>query len=203
VRATRLLFAGAASCLVAGAWFREVAGVGTGAALLALAAFALLGAFGALRLRALAVLAGTTLAIALAAGFLRLDPAAPPLTSEHAELAERVSELPADALVFTSLTGPRITSDEGWNYYSAVSGRQHYIAGWANSELRVRPTERRERLRLNRLALGGNPGPALADAGIASDRPLYAVVRAGEQAPPGARRLYVNDRFALYELRAP
>ena len=50
---------------------------------------------------------------------------------------------------------------------------------------------------------GGNPEPALADAGIASDRPLYAVLRAGEQAPPGARRLYVNDRFALYELRAP
>ena len=113
---------------------------------------------------------------------MRLDPAAPPLTSEHAELAERVSELPADALVFTSLTGARITSDEGWNYYSAVSGRQHYVAGWANSELRVRPNERRERLRLNRLALGGNPGPALADAGIASDRPLYAVLRAGEQA---------------------
>ena len=156
-RTTRLLFAGAASCLVAGAWFREVAGVGTGAALLALAAFALLGAFGALgfehlpssparrwRSRSLRASCGST-------------PRRRRFTTEHAELAERVSELPADALVFTSLTGPRITSDEGWNYYSAVSGRQHYVAGWANSELRVRPTEHRDRLRLNRLALGGNP----------------------------------------------
>lgn len=202
-RTTRLLFGAAAAFLVAGAWCREVAGVGTGAALLALAALALLGGFGALRPRTLAVLAAATLGIALAAGFLRLDPAAPPLTSDHAELAKRVSRLPADALVFTSLTGGRITSDEGWNYYSAVSGRQHYIAGWANSELRVRPAERAKRLRLNRLALAGEPGPALADAGIAADRPLYVVLRAGEEAPPGARRVYANDRFALYQLQAP
>ena len=202
-RTTRVLFGGATACLVAGAWFREVAGVGTGAALLALALLALLGGFGAARPRVLAVLAAATLGIALAAGFLRLDPAAPPLTSEDAELVERVSKLPADALVFTSLTGPTITSDEGWNYYSAVSGRQHYVAGWANSELRVRPNERERRLRLNRLALAGRLGPALADAGIASDRPLYVVLRAGELAPPGARPLYENDRFALFELRAP
>lgn len=202
-RTTRLLFAGAASFLVAGAWFREVAGVGTGAALLALAALALLGGFNALRFRSLALLAAGTLSIALVAGFLRLSPSAPPLTREHAELAHRVSELPPSALVFTSLTGPHITSDEGWNYYGAVSARQHYIAGWANSELRVHPRELEERLRLNRLALAGEAGPALAEAGISADRPLYAVLRTGEQAPPGARRVYANDRFALYELRAP
>ncbi len=202
-RTTQVLFGGAAACLVGGAWFREVAGVGTGAALLVLGALALLGGFGALRLRTLSVLAPAALAVALAAGFLRLDPAEPPLTSEHAELSERVSELPPNALVFTSLTGERITSDEGWNYYSAVSGRQHYIAGWADSELRVLPQERAERLRLNRLALGGDPEPALAEAGLAPNRPLYAVLRAEEPAPPEARRLYVNDRFALYELRAP
>ncbi len=67
----------------------------------------------------------------------------------------------------------------------------------------MRPAELEERLRLNRLALAGEPGPALAEAGIPADRPLYAVLRAGEQAPPGARRVYANDRFALYELRAP
>ena len=191
-RTTQVLFGGAAACLVGGAWFREVAGVGTGAALLVLGALALLGGFGALRLRTLSVLAPAALAVALAAGFLRLDPAEPPLTSEHAELSERVSELPPNALVFTSLTGERITSDEGWNYYSAVSGRQHYIAGWADSELRVRPQERAERLRLNRLALGGDPEPALAEAGLASNRPLYAVLRAEEPAPPEARRLYAE-----------
>jgi hypothetical protein len=202
-RTTRLVFAGAASFLIAGTWFREVAGLGTGAALLALAALALLGGFGALRLRTLTVLATATLGIALAAGFLRLDPSAPPLTREHAELAQRVSKLPAGALVFTSLTGGRISSEEGWNYYSAVSGRQHYIAGWANSELRVRPQELEARLRLNRLALAGEPGPALAEAGISADRPLYAALRTGEEAPRGARRVYANERFTLYELRAP
>jgi hypothetical protein len=149
------------------------------------------------------VLAPAALAVALAAGFLRLDPTKPPLTSEHAELSERVSELPPNAVVFTSLTGERITSDEGWNYYSAVSGRQHYIAGWADSELRVLPQERTTRVRLNRLALRGDPEPALAEAGISLDRPLYAVLRAAQPAPQGARRLYANSRFALYELRAP
>ena len=128
------------SC-VAGAWFREVAGLGTGAALLALAALALLGGFGALRLRSTrrswrpATLGASRSPRASCGSTPRRRRSRASTRSWRS--ACRSS--PADALVFTSLTGGRITSDEGWNYYSAVSGRQHYIAGWANSELRVRP----------------------------------------------------------------
>ena len=202
-RSTQVLFLAAASCLLAAAWVREVAGLGTSAALLALAVLALWGALAVVPGVRPAAIAATTLAVAAAAGFLRLDPASPPLTSADAALSDAVEELvPAEGLVFTSSTGPHVSSDEGWNYHSAVSARQHYIAGWANSELRVRPRELDERLRLNRLALAGEPGPALAEAGIPADRPLYAVLRTGERAPPGARRVYANDRFSLYELRA-
>ncbi len=203
-RSTQVLFWAAAGCLVTAAWVREVAGLGTSAVLLALGVLALWGSLAAVRSPRLAAIAAATLAVAAAGGFLRLDPASPPLTPADASLSRAVEELvPADGLVFTTSTGPHITSDEGWNYYSAVSARQHYIAGWANSELRVRPRELEERLRLNRLALAGEPGPAVTEARIPADRPLYAVLRTGGQSPPGARRVYANDRFALYELRAP
>jgi hypothetical protein len=203
-RSTEVLFLAAAACLLAAAWVREVAGLGTAAVLLALGTLALSGPLAAVRVPRLAAAAAATLGIAIGAGFLRLDPASPPLTSEDAGVSRAVAELvPEDALVFTSVTGERVTPDEGWNYYSAVSGRQYFIAGWANSELRVQPEELEERLRLNRLALAGEPGPALAEAGITASRPLYAVLRATDQGPPGARRVYANDRFALYELWAP
>ena len=196
-RTTERLLVAAAACLLVGAWFREVAGVGTAAVLLTLAVLALAGGFAVSGTRSLALVAAATLAAGAAAGFLRLDPASPPLTRDHAALVREVADrVPSDGLVYTSLTGERITSDEGWNYYSAVSGRQQYVAGWANSKLRVRPEDRERRLALNRRVLRtGTP--------IVPGRPAYAVIRRDEQPPPGSRRLYVNRLFALYELRVP
>ena len=206
-RVAGLLLRGAAFVLVGAAFVRDVAGLGTAATLLALAIVALVGGLGdpaparALRLAAASAL---VVAIAAVAGFLRLDPAAPPLTSDDANIAEQVRDLvPEDALVFTSRTGPAITTDGGWNYASALSGRRHYVAGWANSRLRVDDDARARRLALNRRALDGETAEAVADAGVDGSTRLFAVLRRSEPAPRGARRLYANGSYALYELQAP
>ena len=198
-RTTTLVAIAAGALLVAAAWFREVAGVGTGAVLLALAAIA----FARLRPIVLAPAAAVVVLLGATGGALRLDPSSPPLTSEHHELWTRVGELvPRDGLVFTSLTGEEIEAEAGWNYFSAISGRQHYVAGWANSELRVRSDERERRLGLNTRALAGDAGPALIDVGGRA-RPLFAVLRRSEPHPPGSRRMFANARFALFELTRP
>ena len=206
---TTAVLATAAACLLLAAAFREVAGLGTGVVLLVLAATSLAGAFAsstsAARVAVLAALAAVTVAGAAVAGLLRLDAAAQPLTSDHYDVWSRVDELaPPGAIVFTSLTGPEIETDAGWNYYAAAAGRrQLYVAGWASSELRVRPQERDRRLLLNSRALRGDTRDALADSGLDDRTALYAVVRTSEEPPDRARLLYENDRFALYELGRP
>jgi hypothetical protein len=107
--------------------------------------------------------------------------------------------VPGDALVFTSLTGPRIDADEGWNYYPAVGERQLYIAGWADGELRGDDARLGRLLAANQAVLEGSRDPRRLglSRGYGS---FWAVTRRDEPAPPSLRRVYTNDRYALYRI---
>src|SRR5207253_2590560 len=67
--------------------------------------------------------------------------------------------VPRDGLVFTSLTGDRISGYEGWDYYPGVARRQLYLAGWSDSPLLVEPKMRRARLASNAAVLQGRMRP--------------------------------------------
>jgi hypothetical protein len=161
-------------------------------------------AAGALVPRAAWAVAGAALAAAVVLAVsseLALTTQPPTLTSEdHAVWEAAEDAVPADGLVFTSLTGPAISGEQGWNYYPGVSGRRVYLAGWSNSILLVDEEERARRLRLNDEVLRGEREP--------DDLPLdgryssfFAVLRADERPPAGAERIDANERFALYRLR--
>jgi hypothetical protein len=155
------------------------------------------------RARSAAAAGAIAIALVLAAtSNLALTTHAPTLTTDHHAVWDAAAAVvPPDGLVLTSMTGPVISGDRGWNYYPGVIARQVYLAGWSNSVLLVDDEERARRLRLNAEVLSGGRSPA--------DVPLerryssyFAVVRAGDDVPPSFRRLYANDRFGLYRIPA-
>jgi hypothetical protein len=189
-----LLVAGAAVALVLAAWFRDIAGARAGLVLVALFAAALGLAFAP---EARAAVFGTVCAV-LVAFALGLGDRRTTLDPDAYAVWNRVREVvPADGLVFTSLTGDVITGDQGWNYYPGLAGRQVYLAGWSNSPLLVDDDERRRRLLLNRRVLAGTADPQTVDTGE-EHRSAFAVLRATERAPDSFGPLYRNDEFALY-----
>jgi hypothetical protein len=192
----RPLVLGAAAVLFLSAWFRDVAGVRTGAVLVALFGLALFAALG--RSRAAAVGAA---ALFLVSPLLIRQPPTTLGPPDH-DIWQRVAEVvPDDGLVFTSLTGPQKTSDEGYNYYPAVARRQLYVAGWANSRLLVDSPARLRRLAENESVLAGARTPDRVPISTRY-RSFFAVTRRGETAPPSFRRLYANDRYVLYRIES-
>ena len=175
----------------------------TGRSLVAFLLLLALLAVGALAPRLRWAAAGIALAGALAVAAvsdLALTPFGPVLTTEDYEVWRQVEEqVPPDGLVFTSLTGPVISGEQGWNYYPGLAGRQLYVAGWSNSPLFVDEDARAERLRLNREVLEGRLRPD----GVPLDRTYpssYAVLRVENTPPPRFERLYGNERFELYRI---
>jgi hypothetical protein len=191
----RVLVVSAAVSLTLSAWFRETAGVHAGFLLVALLAAGLLAAF-APSPRPLAA-AAAAVAVGLLLG---LGERQTTLTPSDYTLWRHVARTVAeDALVFTSETGPEITGTQGWNYYPGLAGRQVYLAGWSNSSLVVDGAERAQRLRLNRDVLSGRLSPV--DLRLSRDYgAYYAVLLRDERAPRSFRRVYRNERFALYRI---
>jgi hypothetical protein len=131
---------------------------------------------------------------------LRLRTQRETLTPDHHDVWRAVHRaVPANGLVFTSLTGRTIDSDHGWNYYPGVAGRQIYIAGWYDSPLRVLEDELERRLAANARVLSGEAEPADAPW-TSGHETFFAVQRRGEPTPPSFTRLYGNDRFTLYRI---
>ncbi|HEX6699604.1 MAG TPA: hypothetical protein VF101_02645, partial [Gaiellaceae bacterium] len=121
------------------------------------------------------------------------------LTHEHYQVWHEVEKVvPADGLVFTDETGNEVQATSGNNYYPAIAGRQVYLAGWYQSRLREETSDRERRLRLSALVLEGKVSPRRADP-TRRYASYYAVVT-GRDHPPSFRRLYANDRFALYRI---
>jgi hypothetical protein len=133
-------------------------------------------------------------------GDLRLTEAAVTLTPADYDIWQQVQEnVPDDGLVFTTMTGRRITPREGWNNYPSIAGRQLYLAGWYDGRLTSRRDELDRRLALNTRVLGGEVSPDELEL----DRPFgshYAVTWRSESVPPSFEPLYANDRFALYRI---
>lgn len=169
------------------------------AALLALVALAML-APALHRVAAPAALAAAVVVAALSPLHLSTNP--PTLTTDDHALWSRVADsVPDDGIVFTSLTGPVIAGEQGWNYYPGVARRQIWLAGWSNSVLLVDEDERARRLRLNREVVSGNRAPD----SVPLEREYsssFGVLRASEQAPAGWRRLYGNADLVLYRIPA-
>lgn len=182
-----------------------LAALGSHPALAAVLVAAALAATRVPRLAAPAVVAacaaGIALAVAAGSGF-GLTSEEPTLTTADYgvwQAARRV--VPSDGLVFTSLTGNRISGYEGWDYYPGLVRRQVYLAGWSDSPLLVQTRERRRRLTLNEAVLQGTTPPSSLE--LSRDySSFFAVVRRGEHAPSSFRRLYANDRFALYRIES-
>ncbi len=199
-RRARPWLTAAALALAAMAWVRDPASLRPAFVALTFACAASVGALGAGRSAAFTVGAACVVGVALA-GARGLTDARTTLTPDDRAIWQTVRErVPPTALVFTSLTGPRISGEEGWNYYPGVARRQVYLAGWANSPLRVDPASLRERLANNRAVLGGS----LAAVRLELSRrysAFYAVVRRREPAPPSSRLVYENERYALYRLQ--
>jgi hypothetical protein len=148
-----------------------------------------------------AVAVAGALAVA-AAGDLGLTDAAPTLTTDHYGVWHAAEDaVPRDGLIFTSLTGPAISGEQGWNYYPGLIGRQVYLAGWSNSILLVDEEERTRRLRLNGEVLIGARRPDDLDLKRRYSS-YFVLVRRSEDPPRGARRVYANDSFALYRIPA-
>jgi hypothetical protein len=123
------------------------------------------------------------------------------LTHEDYAMWSRVADaVPKDGLVFTSLTGPLISGEQGWNYYPGVARRQIWLAGWSNSVLLVDQDERARRLRLNEEVVSGRRSPDSVPLERAYSS-YFAVLRAAAPAPSGWRRLYGNDDLVLYRIR--
>jgi hypothetical protein len=121
------------------------------------------------------------------------------LTHEHYQVWHEVAKVvPRGGLVFTDETGDEVQATTGQNYYPATAGRQVYLAGWYQSRLREDTSDRERRLRLNELVLEGKVPPHQVDSTGRYDA-YYAVVTKGDH-PPSFRRLYANDRFALYRI---
>jgi hypothetical protein len=192
----RPLVLSAAAVLFVSAWFRDVAGVRTAAVLVALFGLALFAALN--RSRAAAVGAA---ALVLVSPLLIRQPPTTLVPADH-DIWQHVADVvPKDGLVFTSLTGPQKTSDEGYNYYPAVARRQLYVAGWANSRLLVDRGARLRRLAANDSVLAGTRAP---DRLPLSTRytSFFAVTRRDDPVPPSFRKSYANDRYVLYRIES-
>jgi hypothetical protein len=139
-------------------------------------------------------------ALIAAVSSLHLTTNPPTLTSDDYRLWREVEQVvPRDGLVFTSLTGPVISGEQGWNYYPGVANRQIWLAGWSNSFLLVDEEERARRLRLNAEVVRGGRDPE----DVRLERhygSTFGVLRAAERAPGGWRLLYRNDDLALYRI---
>jgi len=198
LRAQRPLVLAAGALLALSAWFRDISGVRTSAFFVALLGLGLLAALG-YRLRPVAFVAAIGLALLAPAA---LERGRTTLYSEDYAVWKRVhDQVPKDGLVFTSMTGPVISGDQGWNYYPGTALRQVYLAGWSNSSLLVNSDELDRRLSLNHRVLAGELAPGEVDP--ARDYSGYfAVTRRGERAPPSFRRLYGNDRYVLYRIES-
>lgn len=198
LRAQRPFVLAAGAVLALSAWFRDISGVRTAAFFVVLLALGLLAALG-LRLRPVAAAAAIVVALLAPAA---LERGRTTLYSEDYAVWRRVHDVvPNDGLVFTSLTGPVITGDQGWNYYPGTALRQVYLAGWSNSSLLVNRDELDRRLSLNHRVLAGDLSPS--EVNLARDYSGYfAVTRQGEPAPPSFRKLYANDRYVLYRIES-
>lgn len=167
--------------------------------------FLLLAVLGAVtlvpRLRWAVTAGAAAVALALAAtSDLALETHPPTLTTADYRVWDAAARrVPRDGLLFTSMTGPVISGDQGWNYYPGVIARQVYLAGWSNSVLLVDEDERARRLRLNADVLTGRRAP---DSVPLERRysSYFAVVRVEDDPPAGWPRLYGNDRFELYRV---
>jgi hypothetical protein len=134
-------------------------------------------------------------------GSLHLSVQRVTLTTDDREVWQAVSRaVPKDALVFTSMTGESRDAAHGWNYYPGIAGRQLYIGGWLDGPLAVEPKALMKRLALNGRVLSGSAPPGSV-AGAEGFNAYYAVVRRREHVPASFRRVYTNDRFALYRIR--
>ena len=122
------------------------------------------------------------------------------LPTQQFEVWRRVaSSVPPDGLVFTDQTGPSSDAASGSNYYPAIAGRQVYLAGWYQSPLRNDDPERNRRLALNQRVLDGKVSPT-SIASLQPYRSFYAVVANRGSHPRSFRRLYANERFALFQI---
>jgi hypothetical protein len=196
------LILAAALVLAASVWFREIYGVRAGLVLLVLFGLALLPAV-AVRLRRVAFALAAASLVALAGAWsadVRLTQAAVTLTPADYDIWERVNEIvPDDGLVFTTMTGRRITPQEGWNNYPSIAGRQLYLAGWYDGRLTSDRDEVDRRLALNAEVLSGNLAPAELDLSR-SYTSYFAVTRRADRVPPSFRLLYANRDFSLYRV---
>jgi len=183
-------------------WLQDISGVRVAAFLIALT---FVGLVAGLARRPSAVPVAGAGAIAFAAlalgGFTLLDRFDAYGPSDY-DIWHRVDEdVPADGLVFTSLTGPQVDLRHGWNNYPAIARRQVYISGWYDGRLTAEPEERNRRLALNARVLRGALNPSRLDY----SQPFgsyWAVVAAGASVPTSFRRVYANDGFALYRIES-
>jgi hypothetical protein len=199
-RSGRLWLTGAAVALAAMAWVRDPMSLRPAFIALAFAVGAAAGILGASRVAATVIAAVCVVGVAYAS-VRGLTDAPPTLVPADHEIWQAVHErVHADGLVFTSLTGPEITSAAGWNYYPGIARRQVYLGGWADSALRVERPELRRRLRANRAVLDGSAAPGSAPQ-ASGYRRYFAVLRRSERPPPGATRITGNALYAFYALR--
>jgi hypothetical protein len=198
LRAQRPLVLAAGAVLALSAWFRDISGVRTSAFFVALLGLGLLAALG-YRLRPLAAVAAVVLALLAPAA---LERGRTTLYAEDYAVWRRVHDVvPKDGLVFTSMTGPVISGDQGWNYYPGTALRQVYLAGWSNSSLLVDHEELDRRLVLNGRVLAGELSPGAIDLARGYSE-FFAVTRRGESAPQSFRKLYANDRYTFYRIES-
>jgi len=189
------------------------AGIAVCAVLFALAGAQYAGLAAVLVLAVLAVVLRPSLAVpALALGLagsstlavrsddLRLGSDFIALTTEDYDIWRLVAKVvPADGLVFTSMTGKQIDGRHGWNNYPSIAGRQLYLAGWYDGRLVSDRAEVDRRLALNRRVLAGELSPAEIERPFGS---YYAVLRRWERFPSSFRLIYANRSFALYRISA-
>lgn len=110
-------------------------------------------------------------------------------------------ETSTDALIFTDQTGSEFRVASGWNSYVATGHRQVFIASWVTSfrRFRVDPDARATRLQQNTDVLEGRKKPDEIPLSRTYDS-YFAVIAADKSPPPGFRRLYANEDFALYRI---
>jgi hypothetical protein len=181
---------------------REVLGLQPGI-VLTLALLAGLGAVAArvpvvVRYGAVAV-AGLALVALGSRGFDLGDPPVAVTTADHDIWSAVEERVPADGLVFTTLTGLDVTPHRGWNNYPAVAGRQLFIAGWYDGRLVSDFDDRDRKLSQSREVLEGELHP---DALLLSRdyRAYFAVAELGEELPRSFQRIYANGAYALYAI---
>jgi hypothetical protein len=124
------------------------------------------------------------------------------LRREYFQLWQHVErQVPADALVFTTHTGPGESVAEGWNYYPGFAGRQVYLAGWTSSPLRMDRTELARRLAHNTALFEGRVSPREVPT-ARSYADYYAVTWKTDAVPRTFVPVYSNRLYVLYRVPA-